>query len=67
MQVKINNQNNTYKNRHADVHTRKVGRPKIEYPTQMANSSGFITPEDVLKDFEPIRRIDEETGEVIDL
>ena len=67
MQVKINNQNNTYKNRHADVHTRKVGRPKIEYPTQMANSSGFITPEDVLKDFEPIRKVDNETGEAIDL
>lgn len=67
MSVKIKNKNNTYKNRHAAVHTSKVGRPKIEFPTDIAQSKGYIAPEDVLKDFIPKRKIYEDTGEVIDL
>ena len=65
--IKIRNVGNTYKNRHAEVHKRKVGRPKIEFSYEQSKSKGYASPEEILKDLAPVRRVDEETGEVIDL
>lgn len=57
MGIKIINLNNTYKNRHASVHRKKNGRPKIGYSTTMANSSRYISPQEVLQDLIPIKRV----------
>ena len=65
--IKIKNVGNTYKNRHAEVHKRKVGRPKIEFSYDVSKTNRYASPEEILKDLAPVRRVDEETGEVIDL
>ena len=65
--IKIENTGNTYKNRHAEVHKRKVGRPKIEFSYEQSKTKGYVAPKEILKDLVPVRKVDEDTGEIIDL
>ena len=67
MKINIDNRGNTYKNRHAVVHKRKVGRPKIEFSYKISKAKGYVSPDEVLQDLKPIRKVNPKTGEVTDL
>ena len=67
MTIKINNRGNTYKNRHSKEHKKKVGRPRIEFSYKIAKENRYISPNEVLQELKPIRKVDEKTGEVTDL